>query len=108
MGRDISSDAHPGVRTACNETSLCSHALTRWVWLGPIVLGQLGQFPAKPWDKYREQVNIAHIAVSKRMEGVALVPSDGLNPNSDIVHFDTRSLRIFGKRYAEAYLKLAD
>tara|TARA_B100000212_G_scaffold339230_1_gene317208 strand:+ start:12487 stop:13287 length:801 start_codon:yes stop_codon:yes gene_type:complete len=74
----------------------------------PIVLGQLGQFPAKPWDKYREQVNAAHIAVSTRMEKVAFVTSDGLTPNSDIVHFDTRSLRIFGKRYAEAYLKLVD
>ena len=74
----------------------------------PIVLGQLGQFPAKPWDEYREQVNTAHIAVSTRMEKVEFVPSDGLTPNSDIVHFDTRSLRIFGKRYAEAYLRLAD
>ena len=74
----------------------------------PIFLGQLGQFPAKPWDEYREQVNTAHIAVSTRMEKVEFVPSDGLTPNSDIVHFDTRSLRIFGKRYAEAYLRLAD
>ncbi len=74
----------------------------------PIVLGQLGQFPEKPWNEYRMLVNNAHIAVSKRMGKVVFVPSDGLTPNSDFVHFDTRSLRIFGKRYAEAYLKLAD
>jgi len=74
----------------------------------PIVLGQLGQFPAKPWSEYRTMVNDAQIAVARKMPKVAFVPSDGLTPNSDIVHFDTKSLRIFGKRYAEAYSKLAE
>lgn len=74
----------------------------------PIVVGQLGQFPEKPWNEYRIRINEAHIAVSKKMANVGFVRSDGLTPNSDIVHFDTKSLRIFGKRYAEAYLKLAD
>jgi hypothetical protein len=74
----------------------------------PIILGQLGQFPEKPWDEYRKLVNKAHIAVSRKMENVEFVSSDGLTPNSDIVHFDTKSLRIFGTRYAKAYLRIAD
>lgn len=74
----------------------------------PIVLGQLGKFPAKPWNDYRMMVNDAHIAIAKKMPKIEFVPSDGLTPNSDIVHFDSKSLRIFGKRYAEAFLKIAD
>jgi len=74
----------------------------------PIVVGQLGQFPGKPWDENRKQVDRAHQRVAKMMTQVAFVRSDGLTPNSDIVHFDTKSLRIFGKRYAEAYLEIAD
>ncbi len=74
----------------------------------PIVLGQLGQFPGKPWDEYRMLINNAHIAVSRRMTKVAFVPSDGLTPNSDMVHFNTKSLKVFGNRYAENYLKITD
>lgn len=74
----------------------------------PIVLGQLGQFPTKPWNEYRSMVNEAHIAVANKMPKVEFVSSDGLTPNSDIVHFDTKSLRIFGDRYAKAYFEIAD
>lgn len=74
----------------------------------PIVLGQLGQFSGKPWDENRKRIDRAHQMVAKLMPKVAFVHSDGLTPNSDIVHFDTKSLRIFGKRYADAYLEIAD
>lgn len=74
----------------------------------PIVVGQLGQFSGKPWDEHRKRVDRAHQAVAAKMPKVAFVSSDGLTPNSDIVHFDTKSLKIFGRRYAETYLGMAE
>ncbi len=71
----------------------------------PFIIGQLGRFPGKPWNEHRERVNAAHIAVAGSVPRVLFVSSEGLTPKSDNVHFDTSSLRIFGKRYAEAYLE---
>jgi hypothetical protein len=71
----------------------------------PVIIGQLAKFAGKPWDAERVQVDKAHQAVAKGMDGVAFVTSEDLTPNEDLVHFDTNSLRIFGKRYAKAYLK---
>lgn len=72
----------------------------------PIIIGQLGQFPQKPWKKGRELVNKAHIEIANELPFVTFVSSDGLTPIKDITHFDSKSLRIFGKRYYDAYLKL--
>ncbi len=72
----------------------------------PVIIGQLGHFDGSPWNRYTEQVNAAQIAVAKKMHCVAFVTSEGLTPKSDKEHFDTRSARELGKRYADAYLKL--
>lgn len=71
----------------------------------PIIIGQLGKFTGKPWSTDREQVDRAHQTIARRSDGIAFVISDGLTPNEDLVHFDSKSLREFGKRYARAYLK---
>lgn len=76
----------------------------------PFVAGKLGEFlkredkDGKPslWPKVNEQIG----ALSKSVPNSAAVESTGLKPKSDIVHFDTPSLREFGQRYAEAMKRL--
>ncbi|MEX2213010.1 MAG: sialate O-acetylesterase [Phycisphaeraceae bacterium] len=72
----------------------------------PFIIGQLGQFPASPWNEPKRTVDAAHQALAKESKTVAFVSSDELTCNKDNVHFDAASLRTFGKRYAEAYRKL--
>ncbi len=67
----------------------------------PVVIGELGQF--KP--PYKE-FNTVLPEVSRRVPMCALVTSENLMDKGDTTHFDSPSLRIFGKRYAEAFLKL--
>ncbi len=76
----------------------------------PFVAGKLGEFlkvenkDGKPsyWPLVNEQI----AALPKLAPNCAVVESTGLKPKSDIVHFDTPSLREFGKRYAEAMQRL--
>ncbi len=73
----------------------------------PFIIGQLGRFPAKPWDANREMVNAAHEAVAKKMKNVRFVPiPEGTNSIGDNLHFDTPTLRKFGKDYADVYLHI--
>ena len=74
----------------------------------PFVIGQLGQFESKPWGEGRRVVDRAQKKVAADDPNCAFVSSDGLKPKSDIVHFNSESLRIFGRRYAEAYLKISN
>jgi hypothetical protein len=74
----------------------------------PVLVGQLGQFAgAGPWDEPARRVDQAQRNVAARVPIVAFVPSDGLTSNPDNLHFDARSLREFGKRYAAAFQILA-
>jgi hypothetical protein len=76
----------------------------------PFVAGKLGEYLAKTakdgspsfWPVVNEQI----AALPSLVPQTAAVDSSGLKPKSDVVHFDTPSLRQFGKRYAEAMKKL--
>jgi len=72
----------------------------------PFIIGQLGQFEKSPWTQWTHMVNDAHLAIAREIPYCAFVSSDGLTPKSDNLHFDAKSQREFGKRYAEVYLKL--
>ena len=72
----------------------------------PFIIGQLGRFPARPWDQYRETVHAAQQEVAKKMKNVRFVPIEGMT-SADNLHFDTPSLRIFAKGYVDAYLQIA-
>ncbi|WP_309398125.1 sialate O-acetylesterase [Cerasicoccus maritimus] len=72
----------------------------------PIVIGQLGQFPARQWNAQRREVDQAQRAVAESTPNVVFVPSDGLTSNPDMVHINAESQREFGHRYAKAYLDL--
>jgi hypothetical protein len=72
----------------------------------PFIIGQIGRFPAKPWDANREAVDAAQKAVAKKMKNVRFVPAENMNSIGDNLHFDTPSLRAFAKGYADAYLQI--
>lgn len=72
----------------------------------PFIIGQLGQFPERPWNQWRFMVNFAHVAVAREVEHTGFVPSFGLTCNEDHIHFNSESLREFGRRYAKEYFEL--
>jgi len=72
------------------------------------ILGQLGRFPDRPWDDARELVNSIHESTPNKVKNTAFVVSTGLKHKGDKVHFDAKSIREFGKRYAEAYIALVN
>ncbi|EMB17957.1 sialate O-acetylesterase [Rhodopirellula europaea] len=72
----------------------------------PIVIGQLGQFPEKPWDESRQLVDQAHQTLPERMTNTAFVHSDGLQHKGDQTHFSAEAYREFGRRYFRAHQQL--
>lgn len=74
----------------------------------PFIIGQLGQFSHKPWSSDREKVNDAHVLMTTELSGVAFVVSDELTAKADNIHFNSKSLRIFGRRFADVYLKTVE
>ncbi len=74
----------------------------------PFIAGQLGQFPERPWDEARKKVDAAHRDLPKHVPHTAFVNSDGLTHKGDEVHFDAKSYRELGRRYAQAYAKLIE
>jgi hypothetical protein len=69
----------------------------------PFLIGQLGQFAgAGPWDEPTQLVARAQREVAASVPLSAFVSSDGLTSKPDNLHFDARSQREFGKRYAAA------
>lgn len=74
----------------------------------PFVVGQMGRFEGRPWNASKEKVDAAHRALPKSVARTAFVPSDGLTHKGDGVHFDAKSYREFGKRYAKAFGELTE
>lgn len=74
----------------------------------PFIIGQLGQFPDKPWSEARKLVNDSHIEIANSSDKVSLVFSEGLTCKNDNTHFNAESMKEYGKRYAEAYMKMLD
>jgi hypothetical protein len=72
----------------------------------PFIIGQLGRFPAKPWDANREMVDAAQQAVAKKLKNVRFVPIGNPSSIGDNLHFDTPTLRRFAEGYAAAYLDI--
>ena len=69
----------------------------------PVVVGELGEFHAGGFDTIvDEQLALAPLKVPR----CAFVSSSGLTDKGDKTHFDTRSLREFGRRYALAFMSL--
>ena len=72
----------------------------------PIVAGELGEF-LEQFDgcNYFKMVNKALHEVGDRLPLYSVARSTGLLDKGDKIHFNSRSLCEFGKRYADQYLK---
>ncbi len=74
----------------------------------PVVAGELGEFlKDRPGIPHFPLINQALRDAAARIPRYACVSAAGLTDIGDHLHFDAPSQRIFGERYAEAYLALA-
>lgn len=74
----------------------------------PIIAGELGAYLEGYRDKHGNglvwrEINSQLHGLEGKISRFRVVSADGLMPNRDKLHFNTESLRIFGKRYAEAF-----
>lgn len=75
----------------------------------PILVGQLGA--AQAAQKYRASWELVNNIIRKVVEedkNCYWVETSGFTVKSDGAHFDARSVRILGKRYARSYLELVE
>ncbi len=73
----------------------------------PFIVGQMGKFDGVPWDDAKVQVDRAHQELAKKVTRAAYVSAEGLKHRGDKIHFDSPSLREFGKRYFAAFQSLS-
>lgn len=72
----------------------------------PVVVGELGRFLNEKRLPHFKTVNQALRGLPKAVPHTAFVESADLKAKRDGVHFDRKSLHIFGRRYAKALQKL--
>ena len=76
----------------------------------PVVAGELGMFLAEEEKPrcYFNTINRHLRELEEVLPAYGFVSSSGLTDKGDKVHFDSRSLREFGARYAQRFLELAE
>ena len=65
----------------------------------PVIIGELGHFKANA-----NSFNVMLPSIPANVPLCALVTAEDLTDKGDKLHFDAKSLRVFGQRYAEAFL----
>lgn len=71
----------------------------------PFVAGELGSFYAEK-KPYADSINAIIHAIPQKVTQTAFVEADDLTDLGDETHFDSKSARVLGKRYANAMVKL--
>ena len=72
----------------------------------PVVVGELGAFAKERLNgklKYLDIVNSSLSQMPQKLSLCAFAPASDLTHRGDDIHFDSKSYRILGKRYFEAY-----
>jgi hypothetical protein len=72
----------------------------------PVVVGELGEFLSEGHYPFAALVNEHLALIPVTVPHSAFVSSAGLTSNPDRIHFDARSQREFGRRYALAFFGL--
>lgn len=73
----------------------------------PILMGELGTYTKRAdWRKNWAAINVIIDRVADTEKYCSLVRTADLTPKEDFIHFDSRSQRILGKRFAAAYLRI--
>ncbi|MCF3649485.1 sialate O-acetylesterase [Synoicihabitans lomoniglobus] len=73
----------------------------------PIILGQIGRFEGKPWGEPNLTIDRSIRAVAREQARVGFVSAEGLTAKPDGIHFNTASLREFGRRYYVEFQRVA-
>ena len=68
----------------------------------PVIVGETGRFREDAGP-----INAVLASLPQHVPDCAFVPADGLTDKGDKLHFNTASLREFGRRYAHAWFTLA-
>ncbi len=75
----------------------------------PVIVGELGSYLSeRPDFAHYRIVNAELRKVPDAVPCSAFINAEGLTDKGDSLHYDARSLRIFGERYAAEYLRLLD
>lgn len=76
----------------------------------PLLIGELSnQIVSEAVTvEYLERMTRNYHEIAAQLPHCAMVSSDGLTLKDDGLHFNSQSLRVFGKRYADAYFSLTD
>ncbi len=74
----------------------------------PFVVGQLGQFDGKPWNEGRKAVDAAQRRVAESVPHCAFASAQGLVDRGDLTHFDAKSARLLGERFAQRMIVLQE
>lgn len=74
----------------------------------PILIGELPKWGGRDDRLGQKLVTAAHKTAAEKLPPAAFVPSTGLTANPDNIHFDATSQKEFGRRYYEAFKRIAD
>ena len=78
----------------------------------PVVMGELGRYmlesPMKELFPHSSQINCEIHRAAEAIGNAGVASSEGLVTRVDGIHFNSPSLRTFGRRYFEVYQKLAE
>lgn len=77
----------------------------------PFIIGELSHnYLDERWrfSNRPEKINKIFYELEKELPNIKVVSSEGLNMKKDGIHFDSASLRIFGKRYFEKYMEIEE
>jgi hypothetical protein len=100
---EADSNIEENARSYADRWSRLALSLRQDLAAAPIVVGELGGFFQAP---FAAAVNEQLAVLPARVARTAFVPSGGLTDRGDRLHFNTASLREFGRRYACAFLML--
>ena len=77
----------------------------------PVIVGELGEFAKKRHNgklKYLDIVNASLLEMPEKLRFCGFASADGLTHRGDDIHFDSKSYRILGRRYFEAYMRCVE
>ncbi|MBR5840108.1 MAG: sialate O-acetylesterase [Victivallales bacterium] len=115
---------HQGEQDCCSAENLRSYRTKFEIFLAqfiedtelpddiPIIVGELGYFASPMVDFDGERINATAYmnalfrTIADETPNIALASAEGLDPKPDGIHFNSASLREFGRRYFDAYQSL--
>ena len=75
----------------------------------PLIIGELSENIGEAWklEDRPEKMNRLFYEIAKEIPHCSVASAKGLTLKPDGIHFDSKSLNIFGRRYLEEYAKIS-